>query len=302
MAKNSRLGRGLSELLAVNLEQLPVETEETDVAVKKGGEKDRAQDSLKTVPIEKISPGPFQPRHHITHDGVEQLSESIKAQGVLQPILVRSKSNGLYEIVAGERRWRAAQLAGVHNIPVIVKDMSDQTAYAVALIENIQRENLNPIEEAKGLKRLADEINLTHLQVAEAVGKSRTSVTNLLRLLTLNEDVQEYLEQDKLNMGHARALLGLKGPIQSQVAKTVVIRGMSVRETERLVGKLQQGSSDKKAPEGGGDPNINRLQQDLSEKLGAAVRINHSPRNGQGMLVIKYNDVDQLEGILSHFK
>ncbi len=303
MAKNSRLGKGLNELLSSvaltnaspNEQENSSETSEPVDSLPKS-----PKHGLSEIPVDQIKPGPFQPRLGIVHEGIEQLAESMKAQGVLQPILVRAKAQGGYEIIAGERRWRAATLAGIHNIPAIVKEMPDETAYAVALIENIQRENLGPIEEAKGLKRLAEEINLTHLQVAEAVGKSRASVTNLLRLLTLNEDVQTMLEQKALDMGHARALLGLNGAMQSQVAKTVVARGLSVRETERLVAKLS--SPSKARNQGSEDPNIRRLQQDLSEKLGANVKISHSGRNGQGMLVIKYNDVDQLEGILSHFQ
>lgn len=300
MAKQSRLGKGLNELLSVALPEDEPEVEQPQQTPNSEPLKAK-RDGLTTIPIEQIKPGPFQPRLGIEHEGVEQLAESMRAQGVLQPILVRQKDSENYEIIAGERRWRAAQLAGIYNMPVIIKEMSDQTAYAVALIENIQRENLNPIEEARGLKRLADEIGLTHLQVAEAVGKSRASVTNLLRLLTLNNDVQSLLEEGQLDMGHARALLGLRGSMQSQVAQTVVKRGLSVRETERLVNKLQDGESQKPKAEPVVDPNISRLQQDLSEKLGAAVKISHSPRNGQGMVTIRYSDVDQLEGILSHF-
>ncbi len=296
MAKHSRLGKGLNELLST-----PVFDEEAPEEGVKASRTNKS-DSLLTLPVEDIKPGPFQPRLTIQHDGIEQLAESMRSQGVLQPILVRAKAQGKYEIIAGERRWRAAQLAGIFNIPAVIKDISDETAYAVALIENIQREDLNPIEEARGLKRLADEIKLTHLQVAEAVGKSRASITNLLRLLTLNEDVQELLEQGHLDMGHARALLGLRGQMQSQVAKTVVARGLSVRETESLVSKLQDGGRQETKASSAEDPNIRRLQQDLSEKLGAAVKISHSPRNGQGRLVIRYSHVDQLEGILSHFK
>lgn len=295
MAKNSRLGKGLNELLSVSVvTEGRASSDDPENVVKAPVE------IFKNVPIEQVKPGPFQPRLGISSEGIEQLAESMRAQGILQPILVRKKSDDHYEIVAGERRWRAAQLAGIYTIPVIIKEMSEETAFAVALIENIQRENLNPIEEARGLKRLADEINLTHLQVAEAVGKSRTSVTNLLRLLTLNDDVQLLLEQGQLDMGHARALLSLKGPIQSQVAKTVVSRNLSVRETERLVNKLQENRNENTPIVD--DPNIKRLQQDLAEKLGAPVKINHSTRNGQGMVMIRYNDVDQLEGILSHFK
>jgi len=295
-SKRRGLGKGLNELLSATLggtavleevEPLPPEEKETA--------------TLQYLPLDKVVGGPFQPRQHIDREGLEQLAESMRAQGILQPIVVRVKrGSDQYEIIAGERRWRAAQLAEMKQIPVLIRSVSDDVAMAMALIENIQRENLNPIEEALALKRLSETLNLTHLQIAETIGKSRASVTNLLRLLTLNPDVQVFLEQQQLEMGHARALLGLKGPMQSQVAQTVVQRGLSVRETERLVNKLQEGQAEETG-ETPVDPNIRRLEEDLSEKLGAQVNIRHG-RKGQGMVVIRYYDVDELEGILAHIK
>lgn len=297
--KKRGLGKGLNELLSATLGSTFPATDGNaalDVNVELEGQ---AQD-LRYLAIDKLKSGPFQPRQHIHHEGLEQLAESIRAQGILQPIVVRAKDQ-FYEIIAGERRWRAAQLAGLTTVPTIIRYVPDEAAMAMALIENIQRENLNPVEEALALKRLAEELELTHLQVAEAVGKSRTSVTNLLRLLTLNADVQALLEQGQLEMGHARALLGLKGTMQSQVAGTVVTRGLSVRETERLVTKLQEEPTHQAGESDTVDPNIRRLEEDLADKLGAKVKIRHG-RRGQGMVVIRYHNVDELEGILAHFK
>lgn len=301
MTKHKRgLGKGLNELLSASLgsQMGNAVAEPVQTSSKSTVPTDQA---LRYVPIDQLTPGPFQPRQQIRHEGLEQLAESIRAQGVLQPMVVRARGNQ-YEIVAGERRWRAARLAGLSVVPAIVREVSDEAAMAMALIENIQREDLNPIEEAAAMKRLADTLQLTHLQVAEAVGKSRASVTNLLRLLSLNADVQAYVENGDLEMGHARALLSLKGNMQSQMAETVVHRGLSVRETERLVSKLQEGKPESTEAEPvTTDPNIRRLQDDLADKLGAPVVIRHG-RKGHGMLVIRYNDVDELEGILSHIK
>jgi ParB family chromosome partitioning protein len=320
MSANKRgLGKGLNELLAATLGASIVEAEhgnDSDV-IEEIEESEQSDDGgtridprmkaegFARLPIEEITGGPFQPRQHIQPEGLEQLAESIKAQGVLQPIVVRERHQSghlKYEIVAGERRWRAAQLAGLGEIPALIREMSDDAALAVALIENIQREGLSPIEEAVALKRLADDLELTHLQVAEAIGKSRASVTNAIRLLTLNNDVQKLLEIGQIEMGHARALLSLRGQIQSQVARTVAARGLSVRETERLVAKINE----EKQPASSGaaakvDPNIRKLETDLADKLGTPVLIRHG-RKGHGTVVIKYNDVDELEGILSHIK
>ncbi len=295
--KQRGLGKGLNELLASALStNVPSQIKEEQ---DKPLAEEKFPGGLKILRVEQLQPGPFQPRLSIKHEGLEQLAESIRVQGVLQPIVARQKNKkGEYEIVAGERRWRAAQLAGLFEIPVIIKEIPDQVALAIALVENIQRENLNPIEEARALKRLADEMSLTHLQVSEAVGKSRSFVTNLIRLLTLNEDVQVLLDNGELEMGHARALLGLKGGIQSQMAKTVVSRKLSVRETERLVQKLQDEPKKQREVQIR-DPNIARLMEDLTDKLGSRVMIRHGQR-GHGMLVIHYNNVDELEGILAH--
>jgi ParB family chromosome partitioning protein len=307
MAKKHRgLGKGLNELLSGTLgsqgsgkllPEVPLRPEEiglptTYTAV--GG-----QQTLKYLALDAMAGGQFQPRQTINHEGIEQLADSIKAQGVLQPIVVREKKDGRYEIIAGERRWRAAQLAGISTVPALVRDITDEEAMAVALIENIQRENLNPIEEARALRRLADSLSLTHLEVAEAVGKSRASITNLLRLLSLNDDVQGMLEHRQIEMGHARTLLGLSGAIQSQMARTVQSRRLSVRETERLVKRIQEGKPvEKKTPVI--DPNIRSLEQSLAERLGAKVNIRHG--NKGGMVTIRYHNVDELEGILDHIQ
>lgn len=253
---------------------------------------------LRRLPVDKLQRGRYQPRKEITQEAVQELAESIRTQGVLQPIIVRSIAQDRYEIIAGERRWRATQLAGLTEIPALVKDIPDETALAIGLIENIQRENLNALEEAIALQRLSNEFGMTHQQVAEAVGKSRTTVTNLLRLLTLQPDVKQLVERGQIEMGHARALLALEGMTQSRAAQEVFMRGLSVRETEKLVAKLQAPSPttinnvNKKM-----DPNISALQKNLSDKLGAAVLFQQQS-SGKGKMVIHYNNLDELEGIL----
>ena len=233
-------------------------------------------------------------------ESLEELATSIMAQGVIQPIIVRPISSNKYEIIAGERRWRASQIAGLDTIPVIIKDVRDDTAIAMALIENIQREDLNPIEEATALKRLQDEFELTQQEVAEAVGKSRTTVTNLIRLMSLNPDVRISLEHGDLEMGHARALLALTGENQTKAAKIVIGKGMSVRQTEALVRRLQK--KPELNPQGYSlDPDIRQLQDNLSEKLGAEVLIQHTAK-GKGKVILKYGSLDQLDGILNHIK
>lgn len=257
---------------------------------------------LRHLPVDLLQRGRYQPRNEIAQEAIEELANSIRAQGVIQPIVVRSIAQGRYEIIAGERRWRAAQLAGLHEIPALIKNIPDEAALAIALIENIQRENLNPLEEAHALQRLSDEFNLTHQQVAEAVGKSRTTVSNLLRLLNLQQSVKIFLEQGKLEMGHARALLALNGIDQSQAAEEVVARGLSVRETEQLVSKWQTAVNNKPANNSKKiDPNISALQQTLSDKLGAAITFQHHS-TGKGKLLIHYNNLDELEGILTHIQ
>lgn len=266
---------------------------------------ERAPDAvLRDIAVDLLQSGKYQPRHDFQQEALEELADSIRAQGVVQPIVVRSIGNNRYEIVAGERRWRAAQIAGLHEIPAVVREVPDSAAIAMALIENIQRENLNPLEEANALNRLIEEFEMTHQSAAEAVGRSRASVTNLLRLLDLEEGVKHFVEQRKLEMGHARALLGIKGAGQVTAARQVVDRGLSVRETEKLVRRMLTGddtSSKKKAAKQTEDPDIRRLEQDLSDKLGASVNVQQSGKN-KGRLVIAYNSLDELDGILEHIK
>jgi len=252
---------------------------------------------LQHLPIEYLQPGQYQPRKIMTDDALQELADSIKAQGVIQPVVVRKIADRKYEIIAGERRWRASQLAGLHEIPCLVKDIPDEAAIAMALIENIQREDLNAIEEALALQRLMQEFNLTHQQTADAVGKSRTTVTNLLRLLTLTEPCRVMLERGDLEMGHARALLTLPSDQQTQAARTVVSKGLTVRETERLVRKLT--SPVKSKPQPKVDPHIEDLQRQIGDKLGAPVSIQHGAK-GKGKIAIQYNSLDELDGILKH--
>ena len=256
--------------------------------------------TLKYLPVEFIQPGKYQPRLDMRPESLEELASSIRAQGVMQPIVVRSISSNKYEIVAGERRWRACQLAGLDKIPVIIKQVADEAAIAMALIENIQRENLNPIEEAMALQRLIEEFELTQQEAADAVGKSRTAVTNLLRLMSLNPDVRRLVEHGDLEMGHARALLALPFEKQVEVARMVTGKDLSVRQTEALVRRLQSAKG-KKAPSGKLDPDIRHLQDNLAEKLGTQVMIQHTAK-GKGKLILKYNSLDQLDGILGHIK
>lgn len=296
--KKRGLGRGLGDLglsaLLSDMQSVSV----SSVSVAKVVTPATAT-QLREVPIDKIHPGPYQPRRVFDQESLEELAQSIRSQGVIQPIVLRPKNEG-YEIVAGERRWRATQLAGLQEIPAIVRDIPDETAVAVALIENIQRRDLNAIEEASALQRLIMEFHLTHQEVADAVGKSRTLVTNLLRLLKLNPDVRVLVEKGQLEMGHARALLTLEGVRQSEAANDVVTRGFSVRQTEEWVRRLQ--STPKLSTEKTkSDPNIVALQNELSEKLAASVVIRHRTK-GKGMLIIHYHDLDELEGILEKIR
>ena len=291
-AKKRGLGRGLDALLGG-----------ADIAQEDLNRSSDKSDGITHLPVDVIQRGRYQPRRDFNPELLQELADSIAAQGVVQPIVVRPiETEGRYEIIAGERRWRASQQAGLDEIPVVIRDVPDQTAMAMALIENIQRDDLNPLEEAEALHRLLNEFELTHEKIAQAVGKSRTTVTNLLRLLELNSDVKELIYERQIEMGHARALLGLKEQAQSEAAKQVVVRKLSVRETEKLVRKLLDGSKSssatKTAPKE--DPNIRRLQDDLSEKLGARVNVQQAG-SGKGKLVISYNSLDELEGILDHF-
>lgn len=249
------------------------------------------------LPTDIIQPGKYQPRKDMDFEALEDLASSIRAQGIIQPIVVRPISNSLYEIIAGERRWRASQMAGLQEIPAVIRDIPDETAIALSLIENVQRENLNAIEEATALHRLLDEFNMTHQQVADVVGKSRTTVSNILRLLSLHPDVKKMLEHSDLDMGHARALLPLNQPTQILAAKTIIAKGMSVRAAERLVNNLL--NPKEKPASRIADPNISHFQNKLADKLGAKVSIQHTQK-GAGKLVIQYNSLDELEGILEH--
>lgn len=256
-------------------------------------------EKLTYLSVEVIQPGKYQPRKEMDPEALEDLANSIRAQGVIQPIVVRPLLGGNHEIVAGERRWRAAQLAGLKEIPALVKNIPDEAAVAIALIENIQRESLNPIEEAMALQRLLDEFAMTHQQVADAVGKSRATVTNLMRLLTLTGDVKAMLEQGDIEMGHARSLLSLSEPLQIEAAQTIVHKGLSVRDTEELVRQLQL----PKLPQmpKAIDPDIRRLQEDLANRLGLSIDIQHHVK-GRGKVVIRYSDLSELDSILEYFQ
>ena len=296
MTNKRKLGKGLDVLLSrgstETMASLLGKPTPPQAAEKDG--------DLKNIPIDLIQRGKYQPRTDMHEEALEELAASIRAQGVMQPIVVRPISSDKYEIIAGERRWRASQIAGLDSIPAIIKLVGDEAAIAMSLIENIQRENLNPIEEAMALKRLQDEFELTQQEVADAVGKSRATVTNLMRLIGLSIDVRRMLEHGDLEMGHARALLSLPDIQQSEAARSVVGKGLSVRQTESLVRRLiaQAGSNNRAGPKMV-DPDIKNLEENLADKLGAKVMIQHTVK-GKGQLVLKYNSLDELEGILSH--
>ena len=292
--KRPSLGRGLGALLGQ-----PIATPAEVVTL-------RPDEELQKIPVDLLQRGKYQPRIDMRPDSLQELADSIKAQGVVQPIVVRPISDGgagqprRYEIIAGERRWRAAQLAGLHDIPALVRRVPDAAAIAMSLIENIQRENLNPLEEARALDRLITEFEMTHASAAEAVGRSRAAVSNLLRLLELADEVKSLVEQRELEMGHARALLSLESRRQqSEVGALVAKKKLSVRETEALVKRLVAGKEGSKEPAPRVDPNIRKLENDLSEKLGARVQVQHSSA-GKGKLVISYHTLDELDGILEH--
>jgi ParB family transcriptional regulator, chromosome partitioning protein len=299
--KKPTLGRGLADLLGTSSRLAPVTGTQAPAAtpVPLGEE-------LARVPLDLLQRGKYQPRIDMRPETLQELADSIKAQGVVQPIVVRPINvPGLgesqhYEIVAGERRWRAAQMAGLTEIPAVIRRIPDEAAIAVALIENIQRENLNPLEEARALERLINEFALTHQQAAEAVGRSRAGVSNLLRLLELAPEVSEKVEKREIEMGHARALLALQTrKHQVEVAALIVKKGLSVRDTEALVRRMQHSPTSKPDDESAGDPNVSRLEQELAEKLGAKVAIQHSA-GGKGRVVVSYNSLDELDGILAH--
>ena len=292
-AKKRGLGRGLNALLREANNEVSLETNENDQALS-----DYA--TLKKLPVELIQRGQYQPRRDIEPEALEELASSIKAQGVMQPIVVREIAPQKYEIIAGERRWRASQLAGLDTIPALVRELSDETALAMALIENIQREDLNAMEEAIALHRLQTEFELTQQEVATAVGKSRSTVANFLRLMSLPKETQVLLERGDIEMGHAKALLGLPQDQQAAAARWVVAKGLTVRETEAYVARLLEGGtqSNEKPTQ---DPNIKALESELASKLGAKVQIQHG-RKGKGKLVLAYNSLDELDGILAHIK
>ena len=302
IAKRRGLGRGLDALLGAGASSstpVAAETESEAASAVETTAGSAAASGPNQLGIDLIRRGSYQPRRNFDEEKLRELADSITAQGIIQPIVVRPVDDH-YEIIAGERRWRAAQLAGLDEMPVVVREVDDQAAMAMALIENIQRDDLNPLEEAGALQRLLNEFALTHQQIAQAVGKSRTTVTNLLLLIELEADVKELLEQGKLEMGHARAILGLKGGQQSQAAAKVVRAGLSVRETEKLVRRLQ-GLDAKPAAVAAKvvDPNIHALEQQLCGKLGAVVKL-QSGAKGKGKLVISYNSLEELDGILEH--
>ena len=304
MNDKKKLGKGLDALLSSGSSQMmasllggrPRETARLSANVD-DTTPDRDGD-LKNIPVELIQRGKYQPRTDMHEEALEELAASIKTQGVMQPIVVRPISSNKYEIIAGERRWRATQMACLDTIPAIVKPVGDEAAIAMALIENIQRENLNPIEEAMALKRLQDEFELTQQEVADAVGKSRVTVTNLIRLIGLHISVRRMLEHGDLEMGHARALLALPDEEQTSAARMVSGKGLSVRQTEALVRRLTSGSGAVQSKQVS-NPDIKNLENNLAEKLGAKVMIQHTTK-GKGKVVVRYNSLDELDGILGH--
>lgn len=279
MIKQKGLGRGLDALLSGS----------ADVA--------QVEESLQSIETSKLQPGKYQPRTNMDQVALTELAESIKAQGIMQPILVRPIDEGRYEIIAGERRWRAAQLAGLNDVPALIRKVADESALAMSLIENIQRENLNPLEEAMGIQRLINEFGMTHQTAGEALGNSRSTISNLLRLLNLSAPVQELMMQGKIDMGHGRALLSLVPAQQIKLANVIAQKQLSVRETERLVHQIEHPVPKKVQNP---DRDLLRLQEDVSERLGAQVAIKPQ-KNGQGNIVIHYTSLDQLDDILSKF-
>lgn len=301
MVKRKGLGRGLDALLSGTstggsaADSIRAVTE----AAAELTSSDTSRDGvLKQIPIELLQRGKYQPRRDMHPEALEELAESIKAQGVMQPIVVRPIDDQRYEIIAGERRWRASQQAGLDTIPAVVREVPDETAIALALIENIQREDLNPVEEAMALKRFQDEFELTQQEVADAVGKSRSAITNLMRLLNLSSEVRKLLEHGDLEMGHARCLLTLDTGAQIRVARQIVAKGLSVRQAEALARKTQQDEKED-TPEETRDHDIKKLEERLGEKVGVPVMVQHSAK-GKGKLVLKYNSLDELDGILAH--
>lgn len=300
VTKRSSLGRGLGALLGQ-----PMGVTGGIPASNAGGSRDG---ELAKLPIDLLQRGKYQPRLDMRQETLQELADSIRSQGIIQPIVVRPLGDTTsgqpvrYEIIAGERRWRAAQLAGLHEIPAVIREIPDEAAVAMALIENIQRENLNPLEEARALGRLIKEFDMTHQTAADAVGRSRAAVSNLLRLLDLPDEVKKLVERHQIEMGHARAILGLTGARrQIEVAADVAKKGLSVRDTEALVRRIEKNEAEPDTAAIKLDPNIKRLEGELAEKLGAKVQVLHSAKGG-GKLVINYNTLDELDGILAHFQ
>jgi ParB family chromosome partitioning protein len=303
--KKPSLGRGLAELSPLLAKRAGLPTAPDPQAVPQAPPA-LAGDRLANLPVDLLQRGKYQPRVDMRQESLGELADSIKARGLVQPILVRPlprpslSESQRYEIIAGERRWRAAQMAGLGNIPAVIRDVPDEAAVAMALIENIQREDLNPLEEARALLRLIEEFGLTHQAAAEAVGRSRAAVSNLVRLMELADEVKEMLETRRIEMGHARALLGLTVRRQQiEVAELVAKKGLSVRDTEALVRRLIAPTGPQKSDSNVEDPDIRRLELELADKLGAKVAFQHGAK-GKGKLVVTYNSLDELEGILSH--
>lgn len=287
--KKRGLGRGLDALLGGSVDLVTAPVAATD------------KEKLHSLPIEYLQSSRYQPRKDFDPTRLQELADSISAQGIVQPIVVRPISENRYEIIAGERRWRAAQLARLHDIPVVVRAVSDQAALAIALIENIQRQDLKPLEEAEALKRLQEEFALTHQQIADAVGKSRATVTNFLRLNDLHEDAKALLQAGQIEMGHARAILGLDRPKQGDIARQVAAKSLNVRDTEALVRKLQENPAPATTQTKPRDPDIARLEERVTQFLGAKAQIKHGEK-GAGKLIISYDSLDQLEGVLERFQ
>ena len=297
--RKKRLAKDLDLLIGISKAELPVTN--TSSAVETASSAQTSKEGLIFIPLEHLQRGKYQPRREFEKTALAELASSIRTDGVMQPIVVRAISSEKWEIIAGERRWRASQLAGIDRIPAVVREVSDESAIAMALIENIQRENLNAIEEAEALKRLQVEFELSQQQVAERVGKSRSVIANLLRLLTLEPDVRHLIETSQLDTGHAKVLLALEGPKQLKVARQVVSGKLSVRQTESLVKSTVAGPNSGDEASTRADPNITKLERDLSGKLGAAVSINHA-KAGRGKLVINYSSLDELDGILRRIR
>lgn len=297
--RKKRLAKDLDLLIGISKAELPVTN--TSSAVETASSAQTSKEGLIFIPLEHLQRGRYQPRREFEKTALTELASSIRTDGVMQPIVVRAISSEKWEIIAGERRWRASQLAGIDRIPAVVREVSDESAIAMALIENIQRENLNAIEEAEALKRLQVEFELSQQQVAERVGKSRSVIANLLRLLTLEPDVRHLIETSQLDTGHAKVLLALEGPKQLKIARQVVSGKLSVRQTESLVKSTLAGPNSGDEASTRADPNITKLERDLSGKLGAAVSINHA-KAGRGKLVINYSSLDELDGILRRIR